>query len=48
MQCTERQVPDEERREVVTAWIDHVRLTVTPLVNLAPEQIVDRIRPWEL
>jgi hypothetical protein len=44
----EREGPDEERRGVVTAWIDHVRLTVAPLVNLAPEQIVDRNRPWEL
>ena len=44
----EREVPDEGRREVVAAWVNHLRLTVAPLVNLAPEQIVDRNRPWEL
>jgi len=44
----ERGVPDAGRREVAAAWVDHIRLTVAPLVNLAPEQIVDGTRPWEV
>jgi len=38
----ERQMSGEERREVVTAWVDHVRGTVAPLANVTPEEIVDR------
>jgi len=44
----ERQVPEEDRRAVVTGWLDHVRGTVSSLLDTCPEEIVQRNRPWEL
>jgi hypothetical protein len=44
----ERQVPEDERREVLREWVGHVRVTVASLLNVEPEEIVERNRPWEL
>ncbi|KAA8893706.1 hypothetical protein FN846DRAFT_913747 [Sphaerosporella brunnea] len=45
----ERQVPEDKRREVLREWVGHVRVTVASLLlNVEPEEIVERNRPWEL
>jgi len=36
----ERQMSEEERREVVIAWVDHVRGTVAPLANVGIDSCV--------
>ena len=43
-----RMAPCEERRERVKSWLAHVRITVASLINLPPEDIANKNRPWEL
>jgi len=38
----------EEQQGAVTDWMDHVRASVQPLTQIAPEEIARRRRPWEL
>jgi hypothetical protein len=44
----ERQLPEDEQREILRAWVGEVRITVSSLLNVEPEEIVERHRPWEL
>jgi hypothetical protein len=40
----ERNVPEEEMRFVVEDWMQQVRQTMLPLINVRPDEIVNRHR----
>jgi hypothetical protein len=44
----ERQLPEDEQREILRGWVGQVRITVSSLLNTEPKEIVERHRSWEL